>query len=161
MLIRDEQPADAAAIRALLEIVFPQPDEAKLVDQLRRDGDVAVSLVAVENGAPVGHVLLSPMTAPFRAVGLAPLAVAPHRQGAGIGGQLVRAALARAKADGWQGVFVVGDPDYYRRFGFEPELAAGFASPYAGPYLMALALGPALPTTTGEVAYAPAFAGLE
>lgn len=156
-VIRDEEPRDRAAVRAVIEAAFARPDEADLVDRLREDGDREVSLVAVEGGAIVGHVLFSKMGAPFRALGLAPVAVAPTRQRSGIGSRLIRAGLERARAAGWQGVFVLGDPAYYRRFGFDPALAAGFACAYAGPHLMALALGPALPAGGGEIAYAPAF----
>jgi putative acetyltransferase len=90
-------------------------------------------------------------------VGLAPLAVRPDRQRSGIGARLIRAALERAKGDGWQAVFVLGDPDYYRRFGFDSSLASGFSSPYSGPHLMALALEAALPVTSGTIVYAKAF----
>ena len=160
MLIRDEEPADAAAIRALVAAAFGREAEAGLVDRLRRDGDGVISLVAVADGAVAGHVLLSRMSAPFRALGLAPVSVAPDRRRAGIGSGLIRAALDRARAGGWEGVFVLGEPDYYRRFGFDPALAGGFASPYAGPFLLALALRGELPARSGRIDYAPAFAAL-
>ncbi|HEX2556628.1 MAG TPA: N-acetyltransferase [Microvirga sp.] len=160
MTIRDEDPADAPGIRALVASAFGQAAEADLVDRLRRDGDGVISLVAVEDGAFVGHVLLSRMRAPFRALGLAPVSVTPERQRAGIGSRLIRAALDRARGEEWQGVFVLGEPAYYRRFGFDSSLAGGFASPYAGPYLMALALRGELPARTGRIVYAPAFAAL-
>ena len=158
MVIRDEKPRDRAAVRAVIEDAFARPEEADLVDRLREDGDREVALVAVEGGRIVGHVLFSRMRAPFRALGLAPVAVAPDRQRLGIGSCLILAGLERARAAGWQGVFVLGNPAYYRRFGFDPALAGGFASPYAGLHLMALALGPALPASSGEIEYAPAFA---
>jgi putative acetyltransferase len=88
---------------------------------------------------------------------LAPVSVAPHRQRSG---RLIRAGLARAAEDGWQGVFVLGDPGYYQRFGFSPARASGFTSPHAGPHLMVLALDGDLPATEGKVDYAPAFAAL-
>ncbi len=92
-------------------------------------------------------------------IGAAPRGPAPTDLHApsGIGGGLIRAGLARARSAGWQSVFVLGDPGYYRRFGFDPALASGFASPYAGPHLMALAFGPALPASRGQIEYAPAF----
>ena len=160
MLIRDEQPVDAAALHALTVAAFGRAAEADLVDALRRDGDGVISLVAVAEGAVVGHVLLSRMSAPFRALGLAPVSVAPGRQRAGLGSRLIGAALDRAREGGWEGVFVLGEPDYYRRFGFDPALAGGFASPYAGPYLMAMALQGGLPARRGRIGYAPAFAAL-
>ncbi len=160
MLIRDEVPADAAAVHAIVAAAFGQEAEADLVDRLRRDGDGVISLVAVAEGAVVGHVLLSRMAAPFRALGLAPVSVAPDRQRAGIGSRLTRAALDRARGGGWEGIFVLGEPVSYRRFGFDPALAAGFASPYAGPCLMALSLRGDLPARSGRIDHAPAFAAL-
>jgi putative acetyltransferase len=159
MLIRDERPSDVAAIRAVLTAAFGGTLEAELVDRLRADGDAVISLVADDDGI-VGQVLLSRMTAPFPALGLAPVSVLPARQRVGIGSRLVRAALARASAAGWQAVLVLGEPAYYRRFGFDPALAAGLACAYAGPCLMARALQGTLPATAGSIAYAPAFAGL-
>ena len=112
MVIRDEEPSDRAAVRAIIEAAFARPEEADLVDRLRDDGDCEVSLVAGEGDQIVGHVLFSRMGAPFRALGLAPVAVAPERQRSGIGGGLIRAGLARARSAGWQGVFVLGNPGY-------------------------------------------------
>ena len=160
MNIRDEGPDDSAGIRALVLAAFEGRQEADLVDRLRADGDAEISVVAVDGDQIVGHVLFSPMNAPFRALGLAPVSVAPDRQGEGIGESLIRAGLDRARQAGWQGVFVMGDPAYYSRFGFDPSLASGFASPFAGPYLMAAALDGALPTITGKLDYAPAFDAL-
>lgn len=91
---------------------------------------------------------------------LAPLAVAPERQRQGIGAALVAAALAAAAGGGWRAVFVLGDPAYYRRFGFDAALAAGFDSPYAGPHLMARPLGGPLPARGGPIRHAPAFAAI-
>ncbi len=160
MIVRDEEPGDIAAIREITVAAFGQPAEADLVDQLRADGDCAISLVAVDGGKIVGHVLFSTMTAPFRALSLAPVSVIPDRQNSGIGSLLIRAGLERAAYDGWRGVFVLGEPEYYQRFGFDPVLAKSFTSPYAGSYFMALALGGDLPATEGDVAHAPAFAAL-
>lgn len=159
MLIREEQPADHAAVAAVIEAAFEGSDEAELVARLRADGSYEIALVAVVEGGIVGHVMFSPMTAPFRALGLAPLAVASAYQGHGVGSRLVNEGLERARARRWEGVFVLGDPAYYRRFGFDPGLAKGFASVYAGPHLMAMALGGELPASSGEVRYASAFAG--
>lgn len=160
MIIRYEEPADVCEIRKIVEAAFPTPAEARLVEQLRSDGDAVISMVAVESGIVVGHVMLSKMDAPFRALGLGPLAVAPDRERKGIGGSLVRSALKEAEKEGWQGIFVLGDPDLYQKFGFDPALASGFTSPYAGPHLMALSFDRPLPVATGKIDYAPAFAAL-
>jgi putative acetyltransferase len=162
MIVRAETPSDIAAIRATEEAAFRRLGEARLVDELRSAGDATLSLVAVEDERVVGHVMFSRTEAPFRALGLGPVAVVPDRQHEGIGRRLIREGLARAQADGWQGVFVLGDPAYYRRFGFDVVRAGGFRSRYAGPYLMVVALGTDdLPTRSGRIEYAPAFAGLE
>jgi putative acetyltransferase len=69
--------------------------------------------------------------------------------------------VIRATAGGWGAVFVLGDPRYYRRFGFDPGLAAGFASPHAGPDLMAIALqSDGLARRGGRMDYAAAFGAL-
>jgi putative acetyltransferase len=161
-MIRAETLSDTAAIRAVEEAAFARSSEADLVDALRAAGEAILSLVAVECEHVVGHVVFSRMDAPFRALGLGPVAVRPDRQRQGIGGRLIREGLLRARDGNWQAVFVLGEPAYYRRFGFDPALAARFRSPYAGPYLMALPLGaPDLPARSGRVDYAPAFAALE
>lgn len=160
LILREETAADHAEVRQVVSLAFGHEVEADLVDRLRADGDAALSLVAAEHGRIVGHILFSPMRAPFRALALAPVAVLPGRQRQGIGSALIEAGLARAAKAGCEGVFVLGEPALYRRFGFDPGLATGFQSPYAGPYLMALALSGPLPTLSGRIDHAPAFAAL-
>jgi putative acetyltransferase len=160
MIIRGETPADFAAVRELVAAAFQRPDEALLVDRLHLTGEGVISLVAVDGGEIVGHILFSRMAAPFRALGLGPVSVKPNRQREGIGSQLIRTGLEQAREAGWQGVFVVGDPKLYTRFGFEPALAKGFTSRYSGPHLMAVALGRELPTREGVIGYAAAFDSL-
>ena len=166
MTVRPAEPGDAAGIRAVHEAAFPTAAEAGLVEALVREGDAMVSLVDARQGEIVGHVLLSRMTVSgdgreLRALGLAPVAVRPGFQGAGVGTGLIEAALAIARATGEALVFVLGEPDYYGRFGFSAATAAPFASPYAGPYFMALALRPDfVAPAKGTAAYARAFSDL-
>jgi putative acetyltransferase len=160
MFIRTAIAAEGPAIGQVVCSAFGQDEEARLVAALDQAGDTVVSLVAEVDGAIVGHVLLSRMSAPFRALALAPVAVVPERQGQGVGSALIRAAIDRARTDGCDAIFVLGDVGYYRRFGFDAELARGFTSPYAGEHFMALALADQLPCSTGELAHAPAFATL-
>jgi putative acetyltransferase len=161
MVIRGETEADRAGVRRVEESAFPGPDEADLVDRLRADGDLRISWVAVEGDEIVGHIAFSIMTAPFRALALAPLAVSPERQRKGIGGALIDGCLRRAASEGWEGVFVLGDPSYYQRFGFDVALASGFRCRYAGSHFMARSIGAGLPVLNGEIDYAPAFAALD
>lgn len=159
MEIRSETKGDRAAIRSLVADAFGQAQEADLVDSLREAGDLAVSLVAAQGCRLLGHVGLSRLRSPERSLALAPLAVAEAARNRGVGAQLVRAALERAKALGCEIVFVVGEPAYYERLGFSAKAAAAYPCAYAGPYFMALSLAGAR-TAPAPVIYAPAFDGL-
>ena len=95
MSLRLEEPADAPQIRDLLEASFPGFGEAILVDRLRSDGDIVLSLVAEDDGVVIGYIAFSRLMveggeAPFRAVALAPLAVYPEYQQQGVATRLVR-----------------------------------------------------------------------
>lgn len=151
MILRPESPADAPAIAALLDAAFDGPTESTLVAGLRADKDLTLSLVAEDAGAVIGHLALSPVVAPFPALALAPVALAPAHQGKGIGSALIRRAQALTSD---HTMIVLGDPAYYARFGFRP---VAWQSPYAGPYLQAT--GPHLPPTA-TIAHAAAVAGL-
>lgn len=160
MIIRKETPADVAEIRKLVGRVFPTLQESELVDRLRFAGDGIISLVAVDDGLVIGHALLSKVTTSFRALGLGPVSVASDRQRTGVGSRLITASLAIAHEEGWEAVFVLGNPKFYERFGFDRAAASGFLSPYAGPHFMVLAFSGRLPVTTGKVEYPSAFAAL-
>ena len=163
LTIRPAVAADRAAIHAVEEQAFGQPLEAKLVDQLVADGDAVLELVAERDGELLGHLLFSRLIVrrdigDFAAVALAPLAVAPAAQRAGIGGALVRAAHERLAAAGESLSVVLGDPAYYGRFGYERQRAEEFDSDYQGEALQALAWGGA--PISGRLVYAAAFSDL-
>lgn len=160
MIIRCEEIKDVSAIRKVNVLAFPTDSEAQLVDNLRADGDAIISLVAIENDEIVGHILLSKMTAPLRALGLAPVAVLPKKQGKGIGGALIKAALNEAKKDDWEIIFVLGNPKIYGKYGFNLETAKGFNCAYSGPHFMAISLVNDIAITQCDIEYAPAFSRL-
>ncbi|HET9743742.1 MAG TPA: N-acetyltransferase [Terriglobales bacterium] len=161
MEIREEEPRDRKAVYDLVSAAFGRSAEAELVERLREDRHSVISLVADENGRIVGHILLSKMEAPFPALALAPISVIPTRQRSGIGSALITEAIHRARSNGWGAVFVLGDPKYYERFGFDREAAAGFTSPYAGPHFLMLELQRSHTAKSGELRHAPAFAALD
>ncbi len=166
IVIREERASDRAAVRAVIEEAFGGPYEADMVEQLHDDGDVIAAFVAVADGRIVGHVLFSPLgvdggPVALAAASLAPLAVAPDRPGQGIGSALVLRGLDACRTAAIDAVFVLGDPDYYRRFGFDSAAAGRFVSPFPQEAFMALALKPgALDGAAGTVHYPAAF-GLE
>ena len=159
--VRDESPGDWKAIYQVVSSAFGRLSEAELVGALREADDSIVSLVADDDGQIIGYVLLSKMDAPFSALALAPVSVIPPRQRSGIGSALIKRAVSKARDEGWAAIFVLGNPNYYKRFGFDQEAAAGFTSPYAGRHFMVLKLSPSLPATTGALRHAPAFAALD
>lgn len=93
MIIRDERPADAQPVHALVSAAFGRAEEAELVQALHRDGDAVISLLAEQDGALLGHVLLSRMSAPFPALALAPLSVARAGERGFAGEHLMALAL--------------------------------------------------------------------
>lgn len=160
--IRPEREADREAIRALTVGAFGQAAEADLVDALRAQGDLVLSLVAADP-AIVGHLAFSRLGLPraaVRATALAPVSAAPSRQRQGIGTALIRDGLRRLAADGEDLVLVLGEPAFYNRFGFAADAARGLSTPYDGPYLQALAFTEAGRAASGPVRYAAAFADL-
>lgn len=162
MIIRNESADDIPAIRRVICAAFDQSAEADLVDSLRDCGAIAFSLVAQDQTGIVGHVLYSRFQVPQHCLALAPVSVAPQCQNTGIGSKLIREGLARARQENWQAVFVLGEPDYYQRFGFSARMADKFDTPYPKPYFMALELVPdALKQCSGEIIYAEPFLALE
>lgn len=124
--IRPETPADGDAIEALtiaafLEAPHTDHNEQLIIRDLRAAGALRHSLVAEQAGVIVGHLCFSPVTISDGSqgwLGLGPIAVAPERQGQGIGAQLMRAGLQALDAEGAAGCVVLGDPAFYGRFGF-------------------------------------------
>lgn len=172
MLVRQETAEDVAAVRGVVAEAFAGPDgtvpvEVGLLDRLREDSGwlPTYSLVALAGGgeatgAVVGHVVCSRgWVRDHPALGLGPLAVRPAAQGRGVGSALVHAVLGAAEACGETLVALLGEPAFYRRFGFGPGAAQGLAAPDPswGVHFQSRAFGPA---PAGEFVYAAPFAEL-
>ena len=165
--IRPARGDDVAAIDGLFLRTFPAPEEARLVRDLCIDGDMVLMLVASEADVVVGSVAFSRMAVEVGgksvpAVALAPVAVERDYRQQGIAEALIQAGLERLEQEGVVLCFVLGEPDYYGRFGFAADVASGFESPYAGDYFMAMPLqGGLIPCgVRGRADHAPAFARL-
>jgi putative acetyltransferase len=169
--IHPETAEDYAAIHEVNALAFGREVEARLIEALRRMPDFIpeLSLVAVEDGRVVGHILFSPMAIETKedavpALALAVLAVRPESQNQGIGSQLVREGLERCRSLRHRIVVVVGHPPYYPRFGFSPARARGLDAPFPVPdeAFMVLELVPgALRGVAGMVKYPPPFDAAE
>jgi putative acetyltransferase len=165
-MIRAEQPADIAAIYQVNAIAFGREHEAKLVDRLRGLPHT-LSLVAVVENAIVGHVFFSPVTLEQvdtnnrPVVGLGPVAVQPEYQRQGIGAQLVLQGVEQCRQMGSAAVVVLGNPQFYARFGFMPAEERALRCEYTVPEgaFRVLELEPgALQNCRGLVRYRPEFA---
>ncbi|MEC9362415.1 MAG: N-acetyltransferase [Pseudomonadota bacterium] len=159
---RHETADDASAIETVTTAAFLHAEhrsgtEQRIVAALREAGQLSVSLVAELDGRIVGHVAVSPVTISDGSAGwygLGPISVLPECQHTGIGSALMREALSALRGRGAQGCVLLGDPDYYRRFGFAPD--PRLVLPGVPPeYFQALPFGDTVPT--GTVAYHAAF----
>jgi putative acetyltransferase len=164
--IRPYRPEDAVAVREVHLKAFKGREEARLVDLLHAAGAAPVSLVAAEEpgGRLLGHVLFAPaeligFSAALRLLGLAPVGVLPDQQGRGIGSLLIRAGLTACLAAGYEAVVVLGEPDYYSRFGFQRASDRGLDNEYgADEHFMVVELREgALGGASGTVRYRPEF----
>jgi putative acetyltransferase len=160
MELIDEHARHEEAIRRVIADAFGRGDEARLVDDLRKGGDLAISIVAEQAGEICGHVALSHLKSPAGALALAPISVTKAKQRQGIGSALISRAVERARECGCTVIFVLGRPSYYNRLGFTAEEAAPFPCRYAGPHFMALNLT-GRKIAPAVVVYAKAFDRLE
>ncbi|MEM1363207.1 MAG: N-acetyltransferase [Pseudomonadota bacterium] len=152
--IRDVTESDVIAISVLNVSAFGQTNEARLVDTLRDQGCIAHELVAVEQDDAgqddiIGYICFSKFVSPEGWLALAPVSVRSTRQGHGIGGDLIRYGLDRARQDRADAVVVLGDPIYYHRFGFVFGGPAKLTSPYPEQFMGIYPLAPV--TAAAEV----------
>ena len=134
-MIRPEMPNDIESIREVNCSAFATLAEADLVDRLRTNDKLSVSLVALSNHKVVGHIGFSPLTIndqPTRGLGLAPLAVAPTHQRQGVGQELIQRGIDACRSAKATFLVVLGEPGYYGRFGFQRASDFGLRDAYGG-----------------------------
>ncbi|WP_419240290.1 GNAT family N-acetyltransferase [Photobacterium leiognathi] len=165
MIIRAEKDSDITAIETLTYSAFKdhphhepgaKPTE-HLIVRLREANALSLSLVAEVNNQVIGHIAFSPVLLNGETThwyGLAPVSVLPEHQNNGIGKALINQGLAQLKERGAEGFVLLGEPEYYGRFGFkaQPELTL---TGVPAEYFLALPIKDSIPA--GEVSYHPAF----
>jgi len=160
--IRPEIPQDHAMIGVVTQAAFagaPHSDgsEVGIVERLRADGDLALSLIAEDGTRIIGHIALSPVTISDGTegwFGLGPISVLPSLQAQGIGARLMQRAIADMRERGARGIVLLGDPAYYTRFGFEHDPSLRYPGPPPA-YFQRLVLDGRAPS--GTVTYAKGF----
>ena len=162
--VRPEDVRDREAVHALHRAAFePYGGEAELVEALRESAEHVpeLCLVAVVGDRVAGHIFFSRarLDSGHPVLALAPMAVHPSAQRQGIGSALVRQALQAAATTRYPLVVVLGHPEYYPRFGFEPAAELGVLAPWDVPPAawMARRLPAYDPAARGLLTYAAAF----
>ena len=160
--IRNEEADDIGTIDAIIKEAFRQHPHSShtehlIIEGLRQEAALSLSLVAVTDNTVVGHIAFSEIEISDGSTGwfgLGPLAVAAGMRGKGVGSALVREGLSRLKHNGAQGCVVLGEPGFYSRFGFHntPEIMIEEA-----PQEHFLALAFSNKGATGVVTYHPVF----
>lgn len=121
--LRDERPEDAKTISDLHLAAFGgSKAEPAIVEFARQRGELTWSIVAERDGEIVGHMMVSTMTLVpdpgLRCVAVGPIGVRPGDQGQGVGSALMHESIHRAQEAGYDAILLLGNPGYYRRFGF-------------------------------------------
>ena len=162
LTIRPEQTDDHVAIGQIISAAFAgKPyaagDEAELVEALRIQNALTVSLVAESHGRVIGQIAFSPAQPTDGTQGwyaLGPVAVEPAHQRSGVGGALIHAGMQAIEGLGARGCILTGDPAYYVRFGFELS-PANVPDGEPAEFFMLKLLGEHRPT--GPILFHPAF----
>lgn len=141
--IRNEKTTDVTAREKLLDVAYGPSRFRKPSEKIRRGRQAAdgLSLVAMDGGNIVGTVRLWHVDAGGApALLLGPLAVHPDYRCKGLGAQLMQRAIRNARLRGHKAVLLVGDAEYYARFGFSAGKTAALSMPGDCPAHRLLAL---------------------
>ena len=158
LIIRNEVIQDIADIRSVTKAAFrdhPHSSQTEhfIVDCLRKQDALFISLVATLNGRLVGHIAISPVVISDESTGwfaIDPLSVSPDMQNQKIGTALINTAIDKLKTQNTSGCVLVGDPEFYSRFGFKTYQE--FVYPQLPQeYFQALSFGAKIPS--GSVAF--------
>ena len=168
MNIRNERTCDISDIETLTYQAFEnhphhepgaKPTEHLIVERLRNQHALTLSLVAEDETGIIGHIAFSAVMIngePCNWFGLGPVSVQPNRQNEGIGKALINQAMAIMQQQGASGVVLLGEPQYYGRFGFEADSKLTLADVPPEYFLVKRLCDN---SDNGQVTYHPAFYG--
>ena len=121
-MVRETRESDFEEVFNLIHAAFGNRAESDLVKELISDGDVLINLLFESLDTIIGNVIVSKITMEpdigLFCGGLAPVSVMPEQQSLGVGSKLMTAAINESKKTGIDALFLVGDPNYYKKFGF-------------------------------------------
>ena len=161
-MIRETRESDLEEVFNLIHAAFGNRSESDLVKQLISDGDVMINLLVELSDTIIGNVVVSKITMEpdigLFCGGVAPVSVLPDQQSSGVGSQLMTEAIHESKKKGMDALFLLGDPNYYERFGFN---VSKLQSDYKAEHFQELELTKdCLVNVKSEVIYASAFLSL-
>ena len=121
-MIRETRESDLEEVFNLIQAAFGNKAKSDLVKQLISDGDVLINLVLESSETIVGNIVVSKITMEpdvgLFCGGVAPVSVLPDQQSSGVGSKLMTAAINESKKMGIDALFLLGDLNYYKKFGF-------------------------------------------
>ena len=121
-MIRETRKSDLEEVFNLIHAAFGNKAESDLVKQLISDGDVLINLVVESSETIIGNIVVSKITMEpdvgLFCGGVAPVSVLPDQQSSGVGSKLMAVVINKSKKMGIDSLFLLGDPNYYKRFGF-------------------------------------------
>ncbi len=168
--IRKEEEKDYKQIYEVNKLAFQQENESKLIEKIRKSKNFipGLSIVAEIDNRIVGHILFSKIkiigASDYESLALAPMAVIPEFQKKGIGSELIKKGIAKAKELGFDSIIVLGHKEYYPRFGFQRASKWDIKCPFEVPedVFMAIELTEkALEGKAGTVEYPDEFNEVE
>ena len=160
--VRPEKGEDKPLITRITKAAFEDhpyshQTEHLMVNQMRDSDGLALSLMAEIDGIIVGHIAFSKVFIDGKDLGwyaVGPLSVDPEYQRKGVGSALVHDGLSKMRESDAKGIVLVGDPAYYKRFGFRQGTTLTFHEVPAENFLV---LPLKLDEPEGEVSFHAAF----
>jgi putative acetyltransferase len=137
--IRKEEEKDHKQIFEVNKLAFQQENEGKLIEKIRKNENFIpeLSIVAEIDNRIVGHILFSKIKivgkSVYESLALAPMAVIPEFQRKGIGSELVKKGINKAKKLGFDSIIVIGHKEYYPKFGFQNASRWNIKCPFEVP----------------------------